>query len=349
MEKENNVSIYDVAKKAGVSIATVSRVINGSDKVNERRKEAVENAIKELNYVPSESARRLAGNKLGMIGVVMPFESLEASYIVEFLKGAVRRLDETEYSIVLINEPNDAKTEKEPAFLNYIQKRSIDALLFSIVAPEYRKEWLEKAVVKNLPMTYVGEPFQEFEENKNVYSVNNRREDLLYKVLEQFYLKGHVEIAMFVFEGKQHKGTLDNASTRFDKKYGTSINIHRIEVEMESLDHIPENILDVMIEVIRKNKCTGIFSLSTSLSKSILKRLLLEKMTVPEDVSMMSIQWENDGSDDSNYHVDSFNISVNDLGYYGMDMLVRSLEEKEITRHLSLEYGMIERGSVVKR
>lgn len=347
MEKEDSSSIYDVAKKAGVSIATVSRVINGLDKVKDSRKEAVENAIKELNYVPSESARRLAGNKSGMIGVVMPFDSLEGSYIVEFLKGAVRRLDETEYSMVLINDHNYGKEEKEPAFLNYINKRSIDAILFSVVAPEYKKEWLKKAIVKNLPVAYVSAPISEFEEFKSVYSVYNRREDLLYDAIERFYLSGHLEIGMFLFEGRQHREYLDDASSRFAMKYGTSINIHAVEVKIESLDNISPKVLDEMIEVIKQYKCTGVFTLSTSLSKAMIRRLRLENMTVPDNISMMSIQWENDGSDDSNYNVDSISISVNDLGFYGMDMLVRSLkEEKDLANHMPLKYKLINKGSV---
>lgn len=327
-----NFSIYDVAKKAGVSIATVSRVINGSDKVKDSKKEAVENAIRELNYVPSESARRLAGNRSGMIGVALPFDSLEGSYIVEFLKGAVRRLDETVYSIVLINDHNYGREDRDPVFMNYIQKRSIDALLFSVVAPGYKKEWLEKVVVKNLPIAYVGEPFKEFREYKNIFSVNNNRENLLYDAVKHFYKCGHKDVGMFIFEGEQHKTFLDRAVLRFEKEYGNSIRLHLVEVKIESLDIVSNDTLDEMIDVINENKCTAVFSISTSLSKTFLNRF-------QGNISMLSIQWENDGSNDVSYNVDSINISVNDLGYYGMDMLVKCIEnQSDLKNHISLDY-----------
>ena len=56
-------TIYDVAREAGVSLATVSRVINGSSVVREKTKEKVHEAIKKLNYKPNAIARSLANNK----------------------------------------------------------------------------------------------------------------------------------------------------------------------------------------------------------------------------------------------------------------------------------------------
>ena len=78
-------TLYDVCKKSGVSTATVSRVLNGSEAVKEETRERVLQAIKELNYRPSHAARMLAGRKTDTIGVVMPL--LDDGFYVQVLRG----------------------------------------------------------------------------------------------------------------------------------------------------------------------------------------------------------------------------------------------------------------------
>jgi Transcriptional regulators len=65
-------SIDDVAKAAGVSSATVSRVINGSASVGSKTRERVEAALRELNYRPNRSAQALARRREPVLGVVLP-------------------------------------------------------------------------------------------------------------------------------------------------------------------------------------------------------------------------------------------------------------------------------------
>ena len=59
MRSHMNINIYDVSKKAGVSIATVSRVLNGNTRVSEKTRDKVINAMKELDYTPNVFARGL--------------------------------------------------------------------------------------------------------------------------------------------------------------------------------------------------------------------------------------------------------------------------------------------------
>jgi DNA-binding LacI/PurR family transcriptional regulator len=66
------VNIYDVAKKAGVSVVTVSRVLNNSPNVRESNRQKVMDAINELDYKPNAAARSLARGNTGMIGLVIP-------------------------------------------------------------------------------------------------------------------------------------------------------------------------------------------------------------------------------------------------------------------------------------
>ncbi|MBI9020989.1 MAG: LacI family DNA-binding transcriptional regulator [Verrucomicrobia bacterium] len=78
-------TLYDVCKKTGLSTATVSRVINGSDKVRETTRQRVQRAMKELNYRPNQAARMLAGKKTDTIGVIFP--EINNGFYAQVLRG----------------------------------------------------------------------------------------------------------------------------------------------------------------------------------------------------------------------------------------------------------------------
>lgn len=91
--------IFDVAKRAGVSPMTVSRVINGGHNVSASTREAVELAISELDYSPNPAARRLAGGHSLRIGLL--YSNPSASYISEFLVGGLDEAQRRDAQLVV--------------------------------------------------------------------------------------------------------------------------------------------------------------------------------------------------------------------------------------------------------
>ncbi|MHC4089177.1 MAG: LacI family DNA-binding transcriptional regulator [Planctomycetota bacterium] len=113
-------SIEDVAKRADVSISTVSRVINRRDVVNEKTRRRVEDAIKELNYRPNMFARGLMLQKSELLGLVLP--DLHGEFYSEIIRGANAKARELKYVLVIASShnPDDARTLVED-----LQTRSI--------------------------------------------------------------------------------------------------------------------------------------------------------------------------------------------------------------------------------
>ncbi len=124
-------SIKDVAKLAGVSISTVSRVLNETAHVSADKKERVLEAVKQLDYSPNPAARSLLLRKTGVIGVVVPFASGE--FFSEFLKGVDQTASDLEYFLLIsISHRSEADLRKA---IRSLEKR-VDGLI--VWAPEMK-------------------------------------------------------------------------------------------------------------------------------------------------------------------------------------------------------------------
>jgi len=92
-------TIYDVAKRAGVSITTVSRILNAPDKVHSETRQKVLTAIDALGFVPKAEARARAMQRTGRIGVISPF--FTAPSFMQRLRGIAETLSPENYELVV--------------------------------------------------------------------------------------------------------------------------------------------------------------------------------------------------------------------------------------------------------
>ena len=118
-------SIREGAKRAGVSPATVSRVINGTARVDEEKRERVEKAIEETGFRPNELARALYRKSSKIIGVIVP--DIENPFFSELAKAIEKEAYEQEYRILLCN--SDDQKEKELANLQMLAQLQADGVI----------------------------------------------------------------------------------------------------------------------------------------------------------------------------------------------------------------------------
>ncbi|HOJ02245.1 MAG TPA: LacI family DNA-binding transcriptional regulator [Anaerolineaceae bacterium] len=102
-------TVHDVAKKAGVSTATVSRVINDNDAVSYELKAQVQKVIDELGYRPNKAAHHLRSGKVKRVGVL--FADIRNPFFTSVLAGIENSLHEAGYALILGNSNEDAKIE----------------------------------------------------------------------------------------------------------------------------------------------------------------------------------------------------------------------------------------------
>lgn len=139
-------TIKDVAKKANVSVATVSRVINKKGYVNEETRALVENAIHQLNYIPNELARSLFNKHSKLIGVLVPhFDTQFYAELIEGIENAAMRLG---YKIMLSNTQDSAKREKD--YIHIYSQYNIDGIIVASNAHN-----VEQLIKSDLPIVTV--------------------------------------------------------------------------------------------------------------------------------------------------------------------------------------------------
>ena len=126
MNTDDTVTIYDVAREAGVSMATVSRVVNGNKNVKENTRKKVLEVIERLDYRPNAVARGLASKRTTTVGVVIP--DITNTYFAALAKGIDDIAEMYKYNIVLANSDED--DEKEVAVVNTLFSKQVDGIIF---------------------------------------------------------------------------------------------------------------------------------------------------------------------------------------------------------------------------
>ena len=120
-------SISDIAKKAGVSKSTVSRVINHHPHVSDETRQKIMTLISELDYMPNQLARDLSRGKTQKIGVVIPHT--RHPYFTQLINGLLDAAKTTDYQLVMM--PSDYNQELELSYLKQLKMGAIDALIFT--------------------------------------------------------------------------------------------------------------------------------------------------------------------------------------------------------------------------
>lgn len=115
-----------VAETAGVSVATVSRVINTPDSVTAVKREKVIEAIKSLNYVPNPIARALGSNKIRSLAIVVP--TILNAFMAEVMRGIIEVLDQSSFDALVFDSNEDFRREQE--FFEMLPKKMIDGAIF---------------------------------------------------------------------------------------------------------------------------------------------------------------------------------------------------------------------------
>lgn len=142
-------TIFDVARIAGVSHATVSRVVNGSQNVRDETRDRVEAAMRELGYVAHVSARALARGRTQVIGLLA--QELDNAFFMSVIGGVDQQASAQGYDFLLCT--THARREKEAEYVARLSRGMVDGLL--IVLPRGLPDYVEQLRAEAFPFVLI--------------------------------------------------------------------------------------------------------------------------------------------------------------------------------------------------
>jgi LacI family transcriptional regulator len=180
-----NVTIYDVAREANVSMATVSRVVNGNPNVKPVTRKKVLDVIERLGYRPNAVARGLASKKTTTVGVIIP--DISSMFFAELARGIEDIATMYKYNIILSS--SDQNKDKELHLLNTMLGKQVDGIVF--MGGDITSEHVDEFEKSPVPIVLAGS----IEETGKIPSVNIDYEQSTYDSVIEFIEKGHKNIA----------------------------------------------------------------------------------------------------------------------------------------------------------
>lgn len=186
MKKPYQITIKDIAREANTSIATVSRIINGSRyDVNSEVKERVEKIISRHNYTPNALGRMFQKSEIREIGVVLP--TLQNPFYIQVLSGIEKIARNNGYDVIICDSNHDRKEQQKHIF-RLIEKR-IKGLMISLVD----EDWCDVRGYVDYGGVVVALD-QEFNYHNSI-NINIDFFSGAQKAVQYLYQQGHMEIA----------------------------------------------------------------------------------------------------------------------------------------------------------
>ncbi|MBM7715250.1 catabolite control protein A [Siminovitchia sp. FSL H7-0308] len=180
-----NVTIYDVAREANVSMATVSRVVNGNPNVKPATRKKVLEVIDRLEYRPNAVARGLASKKTTTVGVIIP--DVANIFYAELARGIEDIATMYKYNIILSN--SDQNVNKELHLLNTMLGKQVDGIV--VMSQNITDEFVQELKRSPVPIVLAGS----IESSNSLPSVNIDYRQATFDATTHFIEKGHKNIA----------------------------------------------------------------------------------------------------------------------------------------------------------
>lgn len=271
------VSSLDVAKRAGVSQATVSRVLNNSPKVTKETKEKVLQAIEELGYYPNLIARSLVMNKSETIALISG--PINNDFYAETTESIVNYATKLGYGVsVYFNEEIKKEERKDTILFDAIKGSNVSGILLSSI-------FLQDSLLQELENSRI--PYVFFnrrpEKGGNYVVLDNQKASKL--LVDHLYEKGHKRIAYL-------SNPFGNISTLYDRKIGFDLAMNRYGLDNEKyvrITYVNEENLRIAIEELLnlKEPPTAIICTTDHMAIICMDILLSKNIKIPDDISIV--------------------------------------------------------------
>lgn len=309
------VTIYDVAREARVSMATVSRVVNGNQNVKPETRNKVNEVIKKLNYRPNAVARGLASKRTTTVGVIIP--DISNVYYSQLARGLEDIATMYKYHSIISNSDNDSEKEKE--IFNNLLSKQVDGIIF--LGGTISEEIKELINQSSVPVVVSGTNGKD----DHVASVNIDFEKAAEEVTQQLIKQGAKSFALV--GGDYSKKAQEDVLSGLNKV----LSENQLQLD-ESLHLSGAESYKEGMKVFDKNKDNlpdAVLSISDEQAIGILHGALDAGIKVPEELQIVSFN-NTRLVEMVRPQLSSVIQPLYDIGAVGMRLLTKYMNEEEI-------------------
>lgn len=323
-------TIKDVAQLSKVSLATVSRVINGGQNVRPEMYERVMKAIEQLGYYPNRAAQALASKETGSIGVVV--NNLHDPFFHDLLRGFEDGASETSYHVVFCSVPSGASQEKEE-YVKYLTNGVVDALI--LYGPYISDEPLVHYLQNETTCDYVIIESDIPDIECNELLVDNKKG--AQQAVRYLHEQGHSKIA-HICGNPNKKVSVDRLNGYMSTMQACRLTIDSAYIQNATEDYhsgyeCMRNLLSLA------NRPTAVFCCDDAIASHAIRAALDMGLSVPEDISVMG--FDNQRILPDKYkgpEITSVEQPLYDIGRESIQLLTQRLKNKEQTQKLRKLY-----------
>lgn len=331
-------TISDIAKAAGVSLATVSRVLNNSGYVKLETKEKILKIMKDYNYTPSAIARSLSKKQTNTIGVIVP--DITNPFYGEVFRGINKVAEDNNFNIILCD--SHESIQKEIRSIQSLREHRIRGLLITPTSCEddQNVDCLNELNNLGIPVVLIDGHLK----HSNFSGVFVDNLESSYNAVNSLIHEGHTKIA--VITGRMNS---KSAQERLNG-YKRALAENNIQINDDYIfygDYTLEsgyNLTNKIIEL--HNGPTAIFTSSNQMTIGAVKSIREKNLSFPEDIALISFD-----------RIDLFNIigldisyidgPTTELGEIGMNLLLEALnsDDKVDVQTITLKSSLVLKGS----
>ncbi len=341
-KKKRVTSIKDVAKKAGVSISTVSNALNNSRYVKKETKEKIFEVASDLNYTPNIIARGLKTRSTRTVAVIVP--DISNQFFAQVIKGIEEIAKQRRYNVLLTCSYYDVLEEKRS--IEVLKQQFVDGFLF--ISGYNSFEHIKSLNNDRVPVVVVDREL----EDKNVPSVLIDNFEAMRKAVNFLYELGHKRIGYISY-------TYDNQTTVKNRYRGYCKGL-----EENGIDYDPDMVIisetlrlnelegsrEVVKKIIDRKKIPGvILNASDFIAVGVIRALKELNIEIPEEISVM-------GFDNilMSLYTDPLLTTVKQpkkqMGATAINLLLDIIEGKSIeNKNIMLPTEIIDRKSIAKK
>ena len=321
-------SIQKIAQLAGVSVATVSRVLNNSDTVKAKNRERVLQAIQESNYQPNLLARQLRTARSYMILVMV--SNIANPFCAEVVKGIEAEAEKNGYRILLCNSGSDI--ERSRSGLSLLSGKIVDGI---ITMDAFSKLPELAALIGNAPWVQCAE----YADAGAVSCVGINDVDASQHVVSQLADGGRKRIALI-----NHDLSYKYARLR---ERGYKSVIHLRDLDYQAVEYASELSsgagMAAMQNLLKANPPDAVFAVSDTLAGGALRAIQQAGLRVPEDIAVVGF----DGTELAEMiSLTTIEQPSRDIGRKAVDLLLNEIDNPDApTERVMMDWRFISRAS----